>query len=458
MADDYRVLPVHPDFRGPSGEPHQIEVDGVVTRVTLFHGKADEELDWHVFLSLDPDDASRIAGHLRDNGHSVSDALVAGVYCELMVIDDWHRRGPTWPPWQASFQRRYDTADLTPALRLEKAGSAHPAHALAKPVADEPSGKAKDLSASSRLVRSRISMQGLLVLDVGKDPDVKVEIHPPDGIAFPLDESGRVLAAAEGDDGWPARVVRWRVAWFGNSGHHRVNDESPLKQERTTTWYLPLPTEAARDPSSPLEIETESIRLWDDKADKWYESRGVRSLEPARDAIDPRDRRRKLRVSATMAVPGDRGGLVVRDYVVRALGDSGPAVTAGGPHVLDVFVRGKGGDDLVHRFWDGREWSGWLNPGGDLASAPAVVAGGPHVLDVFVRGKHDDDLVHRFFDGSEWSGWLNLGGDLASAPAVTAAGPHALDVFVRGKDGDLVHRFWHEGEWSGWNNLGGDLA
>ena len=151
------------------------------------------------------------------------------------------------------------------------------------------------------------------------------------------------------------------------------------------------------------------------------------------------------------------------------------------------------------------KWSGWINLGGDLAAGPAVTAGGPHVLDVFVRGKHNDELVHRFCEGKKWSGWINLGrrpglgdrrsppvvptcwtcscaastitswctasltvasgadgstsgGDLAR-PAVTAGGPHGLDVFVRGKHNDeLVHRFWSGTKWSGWINLGGDLA
>ena len=91
----------------------------------------------------------------------------------------------------------------------------------------------------------------------------------------------------------------------------------------------------------------------------------------------------------------------------------GPAVTSGGPHDLDVFVRGKHNHELVHRFFDGGDWSGWNNLGGDLAAGPAVTAGGPHVLDVFVRGKHNDELVHKFWNGQKWSGWINLGGDLA---------------------------------------------
>ena len=365
---DYRVLPVHPDFRGPSGEQHQIEVDGLVNRVTLFHGRADEEFDWHVFLSLEPADARRIGRFLRANGQSIPDGKVAELYSELMLVDDWHRRAVTWPPWQGSFQRKYDTADLTHPLSLQKAGSAHPAHDLAEEAADEP-GDSKDLSGSSRLAsqRGRVYMQGLLVLDVGH-PDPSVEIHPPDSIAFALDASGRVLAVSEGAAGWPARTVKWRVAWFGNSTHHRVNDESPLQQERTTTWYLPLPGEAALDTSAPIEITTEPLSLWDSKNDDWYDSRGVSTIESARQAIDPRDGRRRLRLSATMQVPQNRGGIVVRDYVVQARGaDSGPAVAANGLHPLDVFVRGKGGDDLVHRYWDGAKWSGWINLGGDLA-------------------------------------------------------------------------------------------
>jgi hypothetical protein len=137
----------------------------------------------------------------------------------------------------------------------------------------------------------------------------------------------------------------------------------------------------------------------------------------------------------------------------------GPAVTSKGPNLLDVFVRGKDNDELVQRHWDGRKWSGWINLGGDLASAPAVTSKGPHVLDVFVRGRHNHELVHRYWDGSRWSGWDNLGGSLAAGPAVTSRAPNLLDVFVRGKDNDeLVQRHWDGRKWSGWINLGGDLA
>jgi hypothetical protein len=74
----------------------------------------------------------------------------------------------------------------------------------------------------------------------------------------------------------------------------------------------------------------------------------------------------------------------------------------------------------------------------------AVTSGGPHALDVFVRGENFE-LVHRFFDGQEWSGWHNLGGTLLSGLAVASGGVHTLDVFARGERRDLMHRFFEPG-------------
>ena len=138
---------------------------------------------------------------------------------------------------------------------------------------------------------------------------------------------------------------------------------------------------------------------------------------------------------------------------------SAPAVVHTGSGRLEVFVRGRHGDDLVQRTWNGTKWSGWKNHGGDLASAPAVVHTGSGRLEVFVRGRHGDDLVQRTWNGTKWSGWKNHGGDLASAPAVVHTGSGRLEVFVRGRHGDdLVQRTWNGTKWSGWKNHGGDLA
>lgn len=324
---DYPLLPIHPDFRGPAGTEGQIQVDGLVEKIKLFHGIVDEELDWHIYFSLDPDAAQAIGAHLRRNNESISDeTLESSLYSELMIIDRWRRRGLGWKFWE-TFQRRYESADLTRPLRLEKPGSAHPAWDLGKQAADD-TGTNHDFSQWSRLKseRGRIYMQGLFVKDMGHTPP-RVEIHPPDSIAFAMNEGRRTLAMKGEDPDWPDRLVRWRVAWFANSAHHRVSDEAYLQQERTTTWYLDLPGDAVRDnPFQPglfvsIEIKTEPIMLWNSASaegfSEWYDMRGVCSIDSAEIAIDPRDNQRKLRVSATMCKPLKRGGLVVRDYVLR---------------------------------------------------------------------------------------------------------------------------------------------
>ncbi len=169
----------------------------------------------------------------------------------------------------------------------------------------------------------RVYMQGVPVIDPAHDsaPD-KLEIHPPDSIAFAVDDTGRTLAARPGEPGWPSRHVRWRVAWFANSAHHRVNDLSTVAQPRTTTWYLPPPGPPLQAglPGNVLQpnisVETTPIQIWDSKSDTWYDQRGVNSVDNAQVATDPRDNRRKIRARATMSTPGDKGGLLVRDYVI----------------------------------------------------------------------------------------------------------------------------------------------
>jgi endonuclease/exonuclease/phosphatase family metal-dependent hydrolase/tetratricopeptide (TPR) repeat protein len=133
-----------------------------------------------------------------------------------------------------------------------------------------------------------------------------------------------------------------------------------------------------------------------------------------------------------------------------------PAVVATGGDKLEVFVVGKN-SHLVQRSWNGRQWSGWNNLGGDLTSAATAVSPSPGRIDVFVRGKNGY-LVQRTFNNGKWGGWNNLGGDLTSAPAAVSSSPGRIDVFIRGKNGHLVQRTFNNSKWSGWINLGGHLA
>ena len=65
---------------------------------------------------------------------------------------------------------------------------------------------------------------------------------------------------------------------------------------------------------------------------------------------------------------------------------------------------------------------------------PTVVATYGGRLEVFVRGMNNH-LVQRSWNGSQWGGWKNLGGDLTAAPSITSSRSGRLDVFVRGMNG-----------------------
>lgn len=313
----YPLLPIHPDFLGPSGEQGQILLDGIVIRVSLFHGRIDDEADWHVYIRLDNPTVARTLGpHLRSNGIEVDDFSLCKIYCELMVID--RHRNPL-------FDEFFDSADLTAPLRLSKPGSAHPAWDLGLFAGDN-QGTNHDFSCFSRLFRDggRVYLQGPFVND--KEHGIRLEIHPLDSIAFAMNASGKTLAGRRSDAEWPSHEVHWRVAWFGNSSFHRINDEAYMQKPRTTTWFLELPGELDDIPPNVLNttpsfanfsITTKDVELWDGRDDTMYLSRGVASIDTAELGVDPRDNRIKLRVSATMKEPDKRGGIIVRDYTLK---------------------------------------------------------------------------------------------------------------------------------------------
>jgi hypothetical protein len=132
-----------------------------------------------------------------------------------------------------------------------------------------------------------------------------------------------------------------------------------------------------------------------------------------------------------------------------------------GPTALAVFVRGLRGD-LLLKWWDGAKWSDFASLGmpelpdpaypavsvpAPLTGAPAACSWGEHRLDVFVRGERGD-LLHKSWDGRQWSAFESLGmpidddGDAVPfTGAVTAcsSGIGALDVLARAADGRLYH-------------------
>jgi hypothetical protein len=153
------------------------------------------------------------------------------------------------------------------------------------------------------------------------------EIHPLDSIAFAMDSDRKTVSAAPGQTGWPRRSVIWRVAFFTNSDQHRINGESYLKKERTTTWSLAFPGEGVL-PGDSFDVEEDKLELLDVPRRARYVSRGV-SSGPTFEIVTPSPLPprpfpthvgHRLRVSARMSDPNDYGGIVVRDYriTVRA--------------------------------------------------------------------------------------------------------------------------------------------
>lgn len=310
----YYELPVAERYQGPSGEPGQIEVTGTVVKaISMFQGRIDDEADWHVYLNLATDDAAAIRAALPQGSRDViSRDAVQQIYSEVMVLDGWDT--------PVIGDDRYYTADVTLAFLLTD--GQHPAAEWGRRAID---CQGEELAVPSRLVGERVYLQGVFVSDGGHD--WRPEIHPLDSIAFAVGSDGAavdVKPPGSSDE----RTIHWRVAFFANSSFHKVNRNLPsVRKARTTTWYLELPPIVARFPERLTEvvIEERPRRLWNSAKKRLIASRGVQSFPPATLAIDPRDGRRKLKVTATMEPPDKHGGLVIRDYLVSVEMRSMPA-------------------------------------------------------------------------------------------------------------------------------------
>ena len=137
-----------------------------------------------------------------------------------------------------------------------------------------------------------------------------------------------------------------------------------IDKERTTvcTWNSADGSQA----ESRTQVTSSSPGFWDRSQQQRIAGSGTRkvTVEPPPTAnpyernafpVDPRDGRHKLRVEITMDRPDQRtdgwvSGRFLREFeLTTAIGaDAGPAVTATGPHEIDILVRGYPNDDLVH--------------------------------------------------------------------------------------------------------------
>jgi hypothetical protein len=354
----YPLLPVHPSYRGPSGEPGQIILAGAVKKVTFFHGGVDDEADWHVYIDLEPKATTDLHSYLWGRGYTFinnndcnkkEDCNLDTIYSEVMVCDR-HR--------STSTDEFFYSADVTLPFLLSdpekpkvllgdllsewKVG--HPAWNLGLIVMHSQGiieGSSRDFSEYSQLDGGRALLQGafvedgahrvcippLLSCDKAHAKTMVLEIHPLDSIAFAMNEAGGTIPAKRGQPGWPTRYVKWRVAFFTNSKYHRIDGESYLKKERTTTWYLDLPEDAYNSwgaSNVTIDFQDQRQQLWDGSRNSWYALRGVKSYAEPSIVIDPKDGKKKLKVSATMNIPDNWGGRMVHDYVIRVTLHSNP--------------------------------------------------------------------------------------------------------------------------------------
>ena len=136
-----------------------------------------------------------------------------------------------------------------------------------------------------------------------------------------------------------------------------------------------------------------------------------------------------------------------------------------GPRAIAVAVRGAAGD-LVVKWWNAGSWGPFASVGipsepdpiypivpitMPLTSAPAVCGGGSARLDAFARGARGD-LLHKWWDGKAWSGFESLGFvrpapeaepvPLSGVSLACAWGRFKLEIFVRGSDAKLYHASW----------------
>jgi hypothetical protein len=145
-----------------------------------------------------------------------------------------------------------------------------------------------------------------------------------------------------------------------------------------------------------------------------------------------------------------------------ALGTAFGAISAfnAGARRMGVVARAKSG--YLHvKWWDGTIWAPFtplhspeqvdpLDPAlastSPLSSPPAACGGGRARADVFARGPRGD-LLHSFWNGRDWSAFESLGmapGEVSFSGAAAACtwGKYRLDVFACAADGKLYNATW----------------
>ncbi|KAK5730506.1 hypothetical protein LTR15_000443 [Elasticomyces elasticus] len=127
-----------------------------------------------------------------------------------------------------------------------------------------------------------------------------------------------------------------------------------------------------------------------------------------------------------------------------------------GPGRLDV-VGLVGNGSYLHMYFDGENWVGWEDFGGNFSSSPSVVAWtGSQRFDIFGTTV-DGDILHKFWDGTSYSKWEKFAGPFIGAPVATSWGASNLDLWAIHEGGTLFHAYWR-GSHYGTEDLGGNFS
>lgn len=157
----------------------------------------------------------------------------------------------------------------------------------------------------------------------------------------------------------------------------------------------------------------------------------------------------------------------------QPLGDSKfadtPTAVSWGENRLDIFGTEQGSGSLLHKAWDGSQWSKWENlgtPSGDVSLTGTVAAASwsKNRIDIVALGT-DGAYYYKFWDGSQWqpsaTEFIAKSGSFASPPAVVSWGENRLDIYGVGSDSKLKHLTWYGSGWypadGTWETLGGPL-
>lgn len=307
----YPLLHIPPAYRSPSGEKGQILLSGTCTMVKFFHGESDDEADWHWFIDINPTVENDLFLSIKNEAiEDIELKDLDNMYAELMLVSS---HNSTW------FDEFFYPLDVDLAFMFKAENDEHPFYNLALPEITENQGTpSTDLSLNSELVSKNayIYLQGPFVNDA--EHDIRPEIHPLDAIAFAMNENGNPLSVTIADDDkWPSEKIIWRVGFFSNSDYHRINNETYLQKARTTTWYLDLPKNAYDSFKSPIiNVQEQRRKLWLIEENQVYTELGLKMGPIYEVAIDPKDGKKKLKVTATMEIPDKYGGIVITDYTI----------------------------------------------------------------------------------------------------------------------------------------------